>query len=122
LVRARRLERTRSDLRRLQSQAGRLKRRTLIERATRILADHKTSQYIGYLAGDGGFSFWLERAHYRRRRRHDGSFHPVDQCRRAQARGETPRGAKRIGVQIFQTRNRTEARTPQMPYQQRPRG
>ena len=74
LVRARRLERTRSDLRQLQARAAPLKRRTLIERATRILAEHKTSQYFGYLAGDGGFSFWLERAHYRRQRRHDGIF------------------------------------------------
>jgi len=74
LVRARRLERTRNDLRQLQARAAKLKRRTLIERATRILAEHKTSQYFGYLAGDGGLSFWLERAHYRRQRRHDGVF------------------------------------------------
>ena len=74
LVRTRRLERTRSDLRQLQARAAKLKRRTIIERATRILAEHKTSQYFGYLAGDGGLSFWLERAHYRRQRRHDGVF------------------------------------------------
>jgi transposase len=74
LVRARRLERTRADLRLLQARAAKLKRRTLIERATRILAEHKTSQYFGYLAGDGALSFWLERAHYRRQRRHDGVF------------------------------------------------
>ncbi len=74
LVRARRLERTRSDLRQLQARATKLKRRTLIERATRILAEHKTSQYFGYLAWDGSLSFWLERAHYRRQRRHDGIF------------------------------------------------
>jgi len=40
LGRARRLERTRSDLRLLLSRAPHLKRRTLIERATRILAEH----------------------------------------------------------------------------------
>ena len=74
LVRARRLERTRSDLRHLQARAAKLKRRTLIERATRILAEHKTSQYFSYLALDGSLSFWLERAHYRRQRRHDGIF------------------------------------------------
>jgi transposase len=74
LVRARRLERTRSDLRLLQGRAAKLKRRAIIERATRILAEHKTSQYFGYLADDGGLSFWLERAHYRRQRRHDGIF------------------------------------------------
>jgi transposase len=74
LVRARRLQRTRSDLRQLQARAAKLKRRSLIERATRILAEHKTSQYFGYLAADGGLSFWLERAHYRRQRRHDGIF------------------------------------------------
>jgi transposase len=74
LVRARRLERTRADLRQLQARAPKLKRRTLIERATRILAEHKTSQYFGYLASDGALSFWLERAHYRRQRRHDGIF------------------------------------------------
>lgn len=74
LVRARRLERTRADLRQLQARASKLKRKTLIERATRILAQHKTSQYFGYLAGDGALSFWLERSHYRRQRRHDGVF------------------------------------------------
>ncbi len=74
LVRARRLDRTRSELRLLQSRAAKLKRRTIIERATRILAEHKTSQYFGYLALDGSLSFWLERAHYRRQRRHDGIF------------------------------------------------
>jgi len=36
--------------------------------------EHKTSQYFGYLAFDGSLSFWLERAHYRRQRRHDGIF------------------------------------------------
>jgi transposase len=74
LVRARRLQRTRNDLRLLQARAAKLKRRTIIERATRILAEHKTTQYFGYLAGDGGLSFWLERSHYRRQRRHDGIF------------------------------------------------
>jgi len=74
LVRGRRLERTRNDLRQLQARAATLKRGTIIERATRIPAEHKTTQYFGYLAGDGGLSFWLERSHYRRQRRHDGIF------------------------------------------------
>lgn len=73
LVRARRLQRTRSDLRQLQARAAKLKRRTLIERATRILAEHKTGQYFGYLVGRR--SPLLARARpLPAQRRHDGIF------------------------------------------------
>jgi len=39
-----------------------------------MLAEHKISQYFGYLAWAGGLQFGLERTHYRRQRRHDGIF------------------------------------------------
>jgi transposase len=75
-VRQRRLERSREALARLQKQAAKLKlsQKTIIERATRILVENKSTQYFSYVAEKSGFSFWLRRDVYRRQRRHDGLF------------------------------------------------
>lgn len=90
LVRARRLERTRSDLRQLQARAAKLKRRTLIERATRILAEHETSQYFS-LPGLGRRPQLLARARPlpapAPARWH---LHPADQRHQAQQGGDRP--------------------------------
>ncbi|HET6346290.1 MAG TPA: IS1634 family transposase, partial [Myxococcota bacterium] len=75
-VRERRLERSLEALRRLREQAAvrKLSQKQIMERATRILVEHKSAQYFGYLANKAFFSFWLKRDVYRRRRRHDGLF------------------------------------------------
>lgn len=76
VVRQVRLQKTRADLRSLARYAvqKKLKRADVIAAATRIFSEHETGQYFGYLAADGGLSFWLERAVYRRQRRLDGIF------------------------------------------------
>jgi len=76
VVRLTRLQKTRTDLRSLARHAAqrKLKRADVIATASRVFAEHETGQYFGYLASDGGLSFWLERATYRRQRRLDGIF------------------------------------------------
>lgn len=76
IVRQLRLKKTRADLSSLARHAARqkLKRAEVIAAASRIFAEHETGQYFGYLALDGGLSFWLERTTYRRQRRLDGIF------------------------------------------------
>lgn len=75
-VRQRRLERAQDALARLREHAARAKlnQKAIIQRATRILVETKSSQYFSYVAEKGGFSFWLRRDVYRKQRRHDGLF------------------------------------------------
>ena len=75
-VRDRRLRRALDDLRRLQAQAQRekLSARRIIERATKILSQHKSARYLTYEAAPGVLSFRLDRDQYRQQRRHDGIF------------------------------------------------
>jgi transposase len=75
-VRDRRLRRAFDELRRLQAQARRekLSARRIIERATKILSQHKCARYLTYEASPGLLSFRVDRAEYRQQRRHDGVF------------------------------------------------
>jgi transposase len=75
-VRDRRLRRALDDLRRLRAQAQRekLSARRIIERATKILSQHKSARYLTYEAAPGTLNFRLDRDQYRQQRRHDGVF------------------------------------------------
>jgi hypothetical protein len=62
-VRQRHLEWAQDALARLHEHAARaqLSQKAIIQRATRILVETKSSQYFRYVAERGGFSFWLRR-------------------------------------------------------------
>ncbi len=73
-VRARRIRRALDDLQLLRRRAPqeKLSERALVERATRILVQHKAAKYFSYHAAAG--TCWLRRDVYRAERRQDGVF------------------------------------------------
>ncbi len=60
-VRARRIRRALEDLQVLRRRAPQEPQRALVERATRILVQHKAAKYFSYAAA-GGFTCWLRTA------------------------------------------------------------
>jgi len=75
-VRARRIRRALDDLQVLRRRAPKenLSERALVERATRILVQHKAAKFFRYQAASGIFTCWLRRDVYREERRQDGVF------------------------------------------------
>ncbi len=60
-VRSRRIRRASEELQVLRRRAPKehLSQRALVERATRILVQHKAAKYVAYQAVAGSFTFWL---------------------------------------------------------------
>ncbi len=75
-VRARRIRRAADELQVLRRRAPKekLSQRALVERATRILVQHKAAKYFSYHAASGIFTFGLRRDVLREERHQDGVF------------------------------------------------
>ncbi len=75
-VRARRIRRALEELQVLRRRAPKeqLSQRAIVERATRILVQHKAAKYFSYHAASASFTFWLRRDILRAERRQDGVF------------------------------------------------
>ncbi len=96
-VRTRRIRRAGEELQVLRRRAPKehLSERALVERATRILVQHKAAKYFTYQAGAGAFTFSLRREVVREERRRDGVF--VLQTNHAQL---TPAGIVQSYLQL----------------------